>query len=615
MQLDRTHVAIRVRTLSEIGDLSLVMIRRYPKAFFQAFFVGAAFWLIADLLLLAWLPLQPVENLPFESDFSSERFRYFMWMTTLVFLQAPIAGALTTYMLGQSIFEQQIPLHKAIREVRPVVWQLIRVLGLRRLAIPAMLFVAFRWSTQTNAFYDFFVPVGLMVIAAVTRSSRPFVAEMILLERCPMRSKNPDVITLGKRAKALHSPLASELGGRFITVSMTLSVLLVCIFFALLWTRGMAFGNWSADAFAWLVFFPLALWLIAALSVVVRLLGYLDARIRLEGWEVELAIRAEAIRQFGEDAMSTVLKPTTSTDQAALSAPSMPAPSPPGTATAVGTASATMRSLAILLTCGLSFVVCVARLSAQDLAGGKIIAPAATETPVVADSSWFDSEHQKLRSIELSDDRVDNKNRESRWLAKPPKPKTAPSPTPTKQTTPSAWRSFGIGHVIGWSMLVIIVCGMVALLMYVFANSSFDFRSDSLEPELIGGRALDEQTKQRIAELPAELRNTNVSPRAELQRWIEREDFDQAIVFLYGHQLLMLDRVGWLRLSRWKTNNQYVRETRQSEQSVGDQLRDTVEAFERSYFGNHALSAAQFERLWQANLAMEATVAATGGPK
>ena len=34
----------------------------------------------------------------------------------------------------------------------------------------------------------------------------------------------------------------------------------------------------------------------------VRLLSYLDTRIRLEGWEVELAIRVEAMRQFGEDA-------------------------------------------------------------------------------------------------------------------------------------------------------------------------------------------------------------------------------------------------------------------------------------------------------------------------
>jgi hypothetical protein len=44
---------------------------------------------------------------------------------------------------------------------------------------------------------------------------------------------------------------------------------------------------------------PLALWTVVALSIFVRFLCYLDARIRLEGWEVELAVRAEALRQRG----------------------------------------------------------------------------------------------------------------------------------------------------------------------------------------------------------------------------------------------------------------------------------------------------------------------------
>ena len=41
---------------------------------------------------------------------------------------------------------------------------------------------------------------------------------------------------------------------------------------------------------------PLALWLIGILVTVFRFLGYLDTRIRLEGWEVELRVKAEAAR-------------------------------------------------------------------------------------------------------------------------------------------------------------------------------------------------------------------------------------------------------------------------------------------------------------------------------
>ena len=53
---------------------------------------------------------------------------------------------------------------------------------------------------------------------------------------------------------------------------------------------------------------PAAAWVIGALSILIRLLNYLDTRIRLEGWEVELAVRAEAIRQFGDDAESASRK-------------------------------------------------------------------------------------------------------------------------------------------------------------------------------------------------------------------------------------------------------------------------------------------------------------------
>lgn len=599
MQLDRTHVAIRVRTLSEIGDLSLVMIRRYPKAFLEAFFLGAAFWILADLLLLGWLPLIQTDSDLSRTSFADDQYRYLIWMATLVFLQTPIAGCLTTYMLGQSIFEQQISLRKAVREVRPVFWQLVRVLGIRRLAIPAMFVAALQWHADANVFFDFFVPVAFLVFAALIRSSRPFVAEMILLERCPLRSKRPEVITLGQRSKALHSPMSSELGGRFLAVAMTLTVLLACLFFALTWSRGMAWGNWSADAFTLLVFYPLALWLVASLSVVIKLLSYLDARIRLEGWEVELAIRAEAIRQFGEDSMSVTLSPNRSTASSA----------------------ATLKTLLIWTSFTLlSFAAASPLLAASTTADARTIADARTmnvisqvatpETSPVAGSPWFDSAQQELRSIELHDDRVDSKNRDSRWLRKAP---TNPAP---QSSPPSATQGVsGLGYAMGWLMLIAFVGTTVALLMYVFGNSPFDFRTESPAQSVVTGKALDEQTKQRIAELPAELRDTTISPRAELERLMTAGEFDRAVIFLYGHQLLMLDRVGWLRLSRWKTNNQYLRETRQSDLSVSDQLRDTVAAFERSYFGKHELSRQQFERLWQENLVMEATITARGVTK
>ena len=47
------------------------------------------------------------------------------------------------------------------------------------------------------------------------------------------------------------------------------------------------------------VCFPATLWLVAGYFAVVRFLSYLDLRIRREGWEIELIMRAAANRLSG----------------------------------------------------------------------------------------------------------------------------------------------------------------------------------------------------------------------------------------------------------------------------------------------------------------------------
>ena len=94
--------------------------------------------------------------------------------------------------------------------------------------------------------------------------------------------------------------------------------------------------------------------------------------------------------------------------------------------------------------------------------------------------------------------------------------------------------------------------------------------------------------------LPAELRRTDVNLRSEAERLMNAGQFDQAIILLFGHQLLLLDHAGLLRLSRGKTNGRYVRETRAADHESADRLRLTATAFERSYFGRHTIAAGEF---------------------
>ncbi|TWT52439.1 hypothetical protein Pla22_00630 [Rubripirellula amarantea] len=300
MQLDQTHVVVRLRTVSEIGDLTLIMIRRYPSALFIGFALGAFAWALMDLLVLGWIPFREASYGLDDEEAFIEIVRYMSWMALLVVLQAPAAGVLATLYLGQAVFEHRPPWQSVRSEAKRQFSRWFWKLGILRMAFPPVVMLALRWGQPASIFFDVVIPIVLLISLTIVRGARPFLPEILLLEQCPLRGSE-NVITVSRRSKSLHSPISSDLSGRFFSVSITLFILAMSVLYTFLWIRGIATGKWSMmDLFVLLVIYPLSLWLIAGVSVVVRMLNYLDARIRLEGWEVELAVRAEALRQFGE---------------------------------------------------------------------------------------------------------------------------------------------------------------------------------------------------------------------------------------------------------------------------------------------------------------------------
>lgn len=310
MQLDRTHVVIRLRGLSEIGDLAMVMIRRYPASLLIGFTAGASVWAIANALLLSWIPLNEAAYGLDDEEAVFEIARYMIWMAVLVVLQTPAAGVLTTLYLGQAVFEHQPTWASVFGEAKRQFWGWFWVLGVWRFAVPTMIYIAFRFGQPGSGGWDIFFAIAILFVASVVRCSRPFIPEILLLEQCPINGDSETMITLARRSKSLHTPMSSDLSGRFLSVSFVLIALTLSVLYTLMWFRGIAVGQWSfMDLFVLLVLYPLALWTVAGTSVLVRLLSYLDTRIRLEGWEVELAIRAEAMRQFGEETSMVAAPP------------------------------------------------------------------------------------------------------------------------------------------------------------------------------------------------------------------------------------------------------------------------------------------------------------------
>ncbi|MGV3484305.1 MAG: hypothetical protein ACO1RT_07795 [Planctomycetaceae bacterium] len=313
MQLDQTHVTIRSRTLTEISDLAMVMIRAYPSAILYGFAIGALPWVVLNALLLSWIPLTEYAVATYDEQMGANLAKYQILMALLIFLETPAAGVLATVYVGQAVFKSRPPWRSVFGEAQKLFWRWFWVLGVLRGPVPLMMLILSTVWYEVDYWWAILLALGV----ASVRAGRPFLPEILLLERCPLSERgNAEAITARRRSAALHRPIAGELLGRFIAMSVLLTVLAMLGFYSLLWLRGILFGLWEWDAVVYLVLYPLSLWAAGALSVLVRFLSYLDSRIRLEGWEVQLAVRAEAIRQFGESENRSMRPPQPATSSA-----------------------------------------------------------------------------------------------------------------------------------------------------------------------------------------------------------------------------------------------------------------------------------------------------------
>lgn len=224
------------------------------------------------------------------------------------------------------------------------------------------------------------------------------------------------------------------------------------------------------------------------------------------------------------------------------------------------------------------------------------------------DSAWYDAQRQSVVSVPMEDSRPKSSNRDTRWVRE--KAVKPPPPTPNaSNNTAGGWSwPFGsqmtLGNILGWVFLVFLLGLVATLLVKTLAvyepNQSAGKRVSDLLEDMP-----DQQTIQRMGELPEAVRRADVNLRQETMRLIDEGRFDLAIVTLFGHQLLLLDRAGCLRLARGKTNQRYVRETRSSDVDLAKTFSSTVSLFERVYFGSHTIEAATFEQVWQQNLKFE----------
>lgn len=231
---------------------------------------------------------------------------------------------------------------------------------------------------------------------------------------------------------------------------------------------------------------------------------------------------------------------------------------------------------------------------------------------ILRDTPWYNSSDGELIPVVVRERFDDSVNRQSRWL---PQAKKLPKPKPISKTTTTGGTTgtgvmgtnMTVGNLFGWILILAFFLGIIGLLVYTLTKAEIELDGKKSVSKT-SSNTPDAQMIERMKHLPAELRRTDVNLRTEAKRLMDAGQFDQAVILLFGHQLLMLDKGGLLRLTRGKTNGRYVRETRSADRESGDCLRFTATAFERSYFGRHNLTRLEFDSLWRNNEKLEKCV-------
>jgi hypothetical protein len=259
MQLDKTCIVIRERGWLDILDLALGMFRTHGRPILTALAAGA----VPIALFNYWLLTAAFGT----NLIAEEPGWYYFWQILLVMFEIPLATAPLTLYLGQLLFDDK----------------------------PQPRFIAQNFGRSLPQLILF-----QQLLQFISVFAAPFLSEIILLERNPLRARKPGEISTRRRSAALHAGIGGEMFARRLGALLIGVLLTTALTLSLNFVRGVLGGHRQGDWWMQAVEFPLAYWLVVGFFAVSRFLGYLDVRIRREGWEVELSLRAEAARLAGQ---------------------------------------------------------------------------------------------------------------------------------------------------------------------------------------------------------------------------------------------------------------------------------------------------------------------------
>lgn len=194
---------------------------------------------------------------------------------------------------------------------------------------------------------------------------------------------------------------------------------------------------------------------------------------------------------------------------------------------------------------------------------------------------WYDASADDVRARPL---KTQPQPEGPQWWSAP-----APGRTWRWPSARGFWR--GLGYVVWFALALLLV-----VLIYLFIRS-YRRREDEMASRLASHSHQVGTKAQRIELLPFELRTDDLDLLAQARRAYADGDYERAIVYLFSHLLVELDRAHLIRLTKGKTNRQYLAELRGRGQ-LRSILEVTMVAFEEVFFGQRRLGKTRFDRCW-----------------
>ncbi len=271
MKIDEARLAIEPRTVGGCIDLAILFCRAHVGKV-----IGLTLCFAAPVTLAAY-------GLTAVTDSG------WFWSALAVFFLSPFLGAALVAGAGRWVFGDPFSVAAALRITASRPWSLLYSLTLKRVGIGLSLFLC--W--------------GLPSFPLATRFG--FLPEVILLEQ--LRGSR-----IGGRLGELMKRTFWDATGRFTAITFFAIAVFLSVFASIDIGSGtllgypIFFGRISSsfffeEAVNLLFYDPLVvatlcgtLWLVYPLARLAWFFCYLDARIRKEGWDVELAFRIEARR-------------------------------------------------------------------------------------------------------------------------------------------------------------------------------------------------------------------------------------------------------------------------------------------------------------------------------